>query len=422
MKRILLYALGLVLLLTALVAALNFRDEEKIADTPASVQATPEQMARGEYLARAGNCMTCHTTLGGKPYAGGREIDTPFGKVYAPNITPDPQTGIGGWSAAHFWRALHNGRSRDGRLLYPAFPYPNYTRVTRVDSDALFSYLRSLPAVPQANRPHALRFPYDSQWSLAVWRALFFSPGSYEQESDRSAEWNRGAYLVQGLGHCNACHAGRNLLGATGRSLDLGGGFVSMQKWYAPSLTSPLESGLADVDTQQIVDLLKTGVSAQGSAMGPMAIVVLRSTQYLSDADLRAMATYLRSLPQRKERRPELEPGDPARLERGAKLYESHCAACHGDAGEGAPGAYPRLAGSRAVMMNPPANLVHIVIAGGFPPSTTGNPRPYGMPPFATALSNDDVSAVVSYIRRAWGNQGTMVLPFDVHRYRGEQP
>ena len=281
----------------ALVAALNLRDEPPL-DERDGFQPTPEQVARGAYLARAGNCIACHTMRGGAPYAGGRAIETPFGTVFGSNITPDVKTGIGGWTASHFWRAMHNGRSKDGRLLVPAFPYTNFTLVTREDADALFAYLRTLPAVEQPNRAHTLRFPYDTQAALAVWRALFFAPGVHAADPAQSAEWNRGSYLVRGLGHCNACHGGRNVFGATSGSLEMSGGVSPIDQWYAPSLANPAEASVADWETPHVVDLLKTGVSARGSALGPMAEVVFRSTQHLSDADLRAMALYLKSLPQ----------------------------------------------------------------------------------------------------------------------------
>ena len=169
-------------------------------------------VARGEYLVRAGSCLGCHTEPGGEPYAGGRAIETPFGIVYGPNLTPDVATGLGAWTGDDFWRALHNGKARDGRLLYPAFPYPNYTRLERADADAMLAYLRSLPPVAKANRPHALDFPFDQAAALAVWRALFFRPGHFEPDPARTASWNRGAYLVETLGHCNACHSQRNAL------------------------------------------------------------------------------------------------------------------------------------------------------------------------------------------------------------------
>ena len=421
MTRALVRGLAVVLavgaLLIALIAWLNLRGEDPLApDTAASAPA--EQIARGAYLARAGNCMGCHTERGGAMYAGGRGVPTPFGTVYAPNLTPDKSSGLGEWTAAEFWRALHNGRARDGRLLYPAFPYPNYTRVTRADSDAIFAYLRSLPAVAQPNRAHTLPFPFDQQAALAVWRALYFRPAQHELDTTRSADWNRGAYLVEGLGHCNACHASRNALGATASPLDLAGGLIPVQNWYAPSLASPLEAGVADWSDAHVVALLKTGVSERGAVMGPMSEVVSGSTQHLSEPDLRAMTTYLKALPASAPERPATSANTTAETGPGATLYDKHCAACHGDRGEGAPGVYPALAGSRAVTMALPANLVHMVLEGGFPPATAGNPRPYGMPPFATVLSSDEVAQLLTHIRGSWGNHAPPVSALEVTRYR----
>ncbi len=405
--------------LIGLIAWLNVRGEDPL--TPdAAAHASAEQIARGAYLARAGNCMGCHTERGGAAYAGGRGVPTPFGSVFAPNLTPDRSSGLGDWTAVEFWRALHNGRARDGRLLYPAFPYPNYTRITRVDSDAIFAYLRSLPAIAQANRAHTLEFPFDQQAALAVWRALYFRPAQPETDASRNAEWNRGAYLVEGLGHCNACHASRNALGATASPLDLAGGLIPVQNWYAPSLTSPHEAGVADWSDEHVVALLKTGVSQRGAVMGPMSEVVSGSTQHLSEPDLRAMASYLKGLPP-PATQAAVAPrsaGLIAASGSGAKLYDRHCAACHGDQGEGVPGVYPALAGSRAVTMRTPANLVHMVLEGGFPPATAGNPRPYGMPPFATVLSNDEVAQLLTHVRSSWGNQGTAVSALDVTKFR----
>ncbi len=417
MKRGLLVTVALVLGVGVLLAALNLRDEQPIVQAgPASVPPSPDQIARGEYLARAGNCISCHTARGGEPYAGGRGIDTPFGTVYTSNLTPDDATGLGRWSPDHFWRAMHNGRSADGRLLYPVFPYTSYTLVRREDSDAIYAYLRSLPAVAQPNRPHGLSFPFDTQAALAVWRALYFKPGQPPVDGNRSAEWNRGAYLVQGLGHCAECHGSRNALGGT-TALDLGGGLIPMQNWYAPSLSDPQEAGVASWETQHVVDLLKHGTSPQATVLGPMAEVVRGSTQHLSDTDLRAMAVYLQSLPPTTTPRVSRVQDDTLDT-RGAKLYAEHCAECHGQRGEGAPGAYPALAGNRAVLMASPANLVRVVREGGFAPSTAGNPRPYGMPPFANDLTNEDVAAVLTYVRGAWGNQAPAVSVFEVSQYR----
>ena len=423
MKRLARWVLGaaaLAGLLVAAVAVLNLRDESPVTDDdPAAVRAGAEQLERGAYLARAGNCAACHTARGGAPYAGGQGIATPFGTVYASNLTPDPVHGLGRWNASQFWRAMHNGRSRDGRLLYPAFPYPNYTQVTREDSDAIHAWLRSLPPVAQPNRPHELRFPYNSQPALAIWRALFFSPGVYDAEPARGADWNRGGYLVRGLGHCNACHASRNVLGGTD-SLELGGGLIPMQNWYAPSLASPHEAGVAGWSTDEIVALLKDGVSGRASVMGPMAEVVYRSTQHLSDADLRAMAAFLQQVrPGEVLEKDDTPPRrDPALMTLGGRVYEQHCAQCHGERGEGVRGAYPPLAANRAVTMVVPANLIRVVVSGGYLPSTAGNPRPYGMPPFRQTLNDTEIAAVLTYVRGSWGNHAAGVSQFDVLRYR----
>jgi len=413
---------AIVLLAAIAVVWLNRDDDaQHAADAAAPRPSDSELVARGEYLVRAGSCYGCHTVPGGAPYAGGRAIETPFGIVSAPNLTPDA-TGLAAWSSDDFWRALHNGRSRDGRLLYPAFPYPNYTRLMRADADAMFAYLRSLAPVVQQNRPHALAFPFDQPVALAVWRALFFRPARFEADSARSPQWNRGAYLVETLGHCNACHSRRNVFGATAGPLDLAGGLIPIQNWYAPSLRDDAEAGVGDWPDGEIVALLKSGVSARGSVQGPMAEVVARSTQFLNDDDLGAMATYLRSLPDGADA-PRRATGDndggAVRSEAGAKLYTTHCAACHGDRGEGVAGAYPALAGNRAVAITPPANLVHIVVRGGFAPTTPGNPRPFGMPPFATVLSDEQVAQVLSHLRASWGHNAPQVSTLEVKRYRG---
>ena len=420
-KRIglaLLVVLAVLVAIAGFVTTLNFRGEDPIPDNPPPFSPTAEQVKRGEYLARAGNCLGCHTARGGAAYAGGLAVRTPFGTVISSNLTPDTKTGIGAWTPAHFWRALHNGRSKDGRLLYPAFPYPNYTLVTREDSDAIFAYLTSLPAVDQPNRPHALRFPYNTQAALAVWRALFFKPETFTADASKSREWNRGSYLVHGLGHCVACHSPRNAFGATNDKLELSGGLIPMLGWYAPSLTSPVEAGVAGWDAQHVVALLKDGVAPRGSVMGPMAEVVFRSTQYLADDDLRAMAEYLRSLPQVAAAAPQAQAAADDIRKPGAKLYEEHCASCHGDNGEGAPGAYPALAGNRAVTMAVPANVVRVILSGGYLPATAGNPRPYGMPPFAHVLDDAAVAAVTTFIRGAWSNRASPVTQLQVMRSR----
>ena len=412
--------LALLLVLAAAVFALNRRDEVDVSHDAPKASTDPATIERGAYLAIAGNCTACHTRRGGAAYAGGLGIETPFGTVFSTNITPDDATGIGRWNAAEFYRAMHSGRSRDGHLLYPAFPYANFTQMTREDSDALFAYLKTVSAVKQPNRAHALRFPYSMQASLAVWRAMFFEPGTFKPEAGKSAEWNRGSYLVRGLGHCNACHGSRNIFGATSENLELSGGLIPMQKWYAPALNSPSEAGVADWDTQHVVALLRDGVSPRASVMGPMAEVVSKSTQHLRSDDLQAMAVFLKALPQSDEEAPPKKMKKPmaAVMTDGGKVYEKHCAQCHGKDGEGTPGAYPALAGNRAVALANPANLIRAVTSGGYLPSTAGNPRPYGMPPFGQVLDDAQIAAVLTYVRRSWGHEAPVVSAVDVLQYR----
>jgi mono/diheme cytochrome c family protein len=419
LARTLVALVGLLLALAVgWVAWVNLGDEwwpEAPARGP--LKLTPQHIERGAYLARAGNCATCHTARGGVPYAGGRGIETPFGTVFAGNLTPDDATGLGRWTPDEFWRALHHGRSRDGRLLYPAFPYPQYTEVTRTDSDALYAYLRSLTPVRQPNRPHALRFPYDTQLALAVWRALYFQPRDFEPDPAQPAAHNRGAYLVRGLGHCAACHGGRDLLGGPSGRLEFGGAVLAPGKWYAPSLHASDEAGVGHWTQEQTVRLLRDGSNGVATTLGPMAEVVWGSTQYLSASDLEAMATYLRALPAAPG---QAQAATAAPFDRplGDKLYRKRCAECHGTQGQGVPGAYPALAGNRAVTQASPHNPIQAVLDGGFAPATPGNPRPYGMPPYRLLLNDEEIAAVLSHIRTAWGNEGRPVTALEVQRAR----
>jgi mono/diheme cytochrome c family protein len=420
MRRVLFAVAGLLLAVAGLVWMFNFWGGPDIHDLPPTTPPAAEQVARGAYLARVGNCMLCHTERGGAPFAGGRPIDTPFGTLYGSNLTPDAATGLGGWSVTHFRRALHEGRSRDGRLLYPAFPYPHMTLLTGGDADALFDYLRSLPPVNKQNRQHRLRWPYSTQAALAVWRALYFRPEKFAEDPARTPQWNRGAYLVRGLAHCGACHTARNALGGSGDLADLSGGLIPMQNWYAPSLASPSEAGLAEWPLPEIEQLLATGVAPRGTVAGPMAEVVLHSLQYLEPGDVRAIAVFLKSLPPTPS---DTDPREVPRagsgaLERGGKLYDQQCAQCHGEQGQGVRNAYPPLAGNRAVLLPVTANLVQVVLFGGFPPATRGNPQPFGMPPFATRLSDADVAAVLTYVRASWGNRAAPVSELAVTQQR----
>lgn len=376
---------------------------------------------RGEYLARAGDCVACHTAPNGQQFAGGRAMPTPFGNLYVPNITPDDETGIGLWTAEEFYRMLHTGISRDGTLLYPAMPFASYTKVTRADSDAMYAYLMSLPPVKLKNREHELRFPFNNRDLLIGWRTLYFKQGEYQADPKQSVEWNRGAYLVQGLGHCAMCHTAINALGGSSQSKEFEGGMIPNQNWYAPSLTSNREAGLGEWKIEDIVDLLQTGVSHRGTVYGPMAEVVYNSLQYLTDSDVRAMAVYLKALPQKETEPPPTSQArlvSPEVMELGRRVYSAQCAVCHGDEGRGQTPAYPLLAGNQSITMQSPVNPIRMVLAGGYPPGTKKNPRPHGMPPFSHILNDEEVAAVVTYIRVAWGNNGTPVTQSQVNELR----
>ncbi len=387
------------------------------------------QIERGQYLARIGNCVACHSARGAEPLSGGRRIETPFGAVFSSNLTPDAATGIGTWSPQDFWQALYHGRSKDGRLLAPAFPYHHTSVITRTDSDDLLVWLQSLPAVHRPVQPHTLIWPVGTQAALAIWRSLFFSPAPFKADPAQSAEWNRGAYLVKGLGHCAACHSPRNALGASGAVDDLSGGLMPGVNWYAPDLTSDSETGLASTPLADIVQLLRTGQNHHAQTSGPMAEVVQHGTQHMTEADLQAMAVYLQS----RASKGATTAAAPVRAkvnwvaaEKGLKIYERHCVQCHGERGQGistASGAtaYPALAGNRAVLLSDPTNLVQMVLYGGYGPATALHPRPFGMPPAVLELDDRDIAAVLTHLRTQWGNQASDVTPLQVNRIRAAQ-
>jgi len=392
---------------------------------PVAVNATTQYLNRGEYLARAGDCVACHTTPNGHQFAGGRAMATPFGNLYVPNITPDDETGIGQWTADDFYTMMHTGVSRNGALMYPAMPFASYTKVTRDDCDAIYAYLMSVPPVRQRNRPHELRFPFNKRELLVGWRALYFKEGEYVADKSKSAQWNRGAYLVEGLGHCAMCHTAINALGGSSESKAFEGGMIPNQNWYAPSLTSNREAGLGHWSEKDIGDLLQVGVSNRATVYGPMAEVVYNSLQYLSDEDVAAMAVYLKALPQADAEAPPTSQArlvNPDVMETGRAVYAAQCAMCHGAEGKGQPPQFPPLAGNQSITMSSPVNSIRMVLNGGYPPGTKKNPRPHGMPPFAHILNDELVAAVVTYIRVAWENSGTPIAPAQVSGLRSLLP
>jgi mono/diheme cytochrome c family protein len=351
---------------------------------------------RGEYLARAGDCVACHTAPGGEPLAGGLKMDTPFGPIFTPNLTPDRETGIGAWSDDEFYRALHEGIGRKGEYLYPVFPFPWYKHVARDDVLAIKAYLFSLKPVHAQNKPNGFRFPFNIRDTLVTWRALFFTPGKTETapSGDRIA---RGRYLVEGLGHCGECHNRHNVLGASDWSGKLQGGEI--EGWYAPNLTSDGRQGVGEWSEDEIATFLKTGgAPGKGVALGPMQETINDSLRYLSDDDLHAMAAYLKSVPA-KETFANNGGGYQRTGAPGEDLYLDHCSSCHGLKGQGAPGHVPALAGNGAVMAGGPQDVIRVVL-GGLTPAHGLGP----MPAIGAGLSDQDIARVADYVRNSFGN------------------
>lgn len=367
------------------------------AAAAATAEGTQSIAQRGAYLAAAGDCVSCHTADAGKPFAGGYRINTPFGDLLAPNITPDPDTGIGRWSAEDFYRALHQGVNRHGQDMYPAMPYTFYTRVTRADSDAIFAYLQTVPAVRNAVEVNHLNFPFNQRWTMAGWRELFFTEGTFAPDARKSASWNRGAYLVEGLGHCSACHSPRDVLGGIEQKHQYTG--ADIDGWFAPNLSSNLHVGLGSWTAQEIATYLKTGARpGTTTAFGPMAEVVHNSTSQLTDADLAAMGEYLKSLPPESPLRAARAVPQQSQV-RGASLYMDHCSACHQAKGRGMTGIFPPLAGNGAVIARDPGNVLQAILKGI--PMRNGY---VAMPSFASQLNDQQVADVANYVRTSWGN------------------
>jgi mono/diheme cytochrome c family protein len=376
------------------------------------------EIARGKALATAGDCVACHTAPGGTPFAGGLALQTPFGAIMTPNLTRDNTMGIGSWSADDFARAMHEGRRPGGTYLYPAFPYPFYTRVTRADTDAIFAYLRSLPPVVNRVNRNTLPFPFNIRLSMLGWNALFFKPAGFVPEPGRSDEFNRGAYLVEGLGHCGACHTPLNVLGANKADQYLQGSQID--HWTAPNITNDRLVGLGKWSVDETVQYLKTGQARGSIASGPMKDVVENSTSKMPEADLKAIAVYL------KERGAEGPPpsaallSSDARMKIGEAVFVDTCAACHKRSGEGVAHLFPRLAGNVIATQSDPASLIRIILTGGRAASTDTTPTAPAMPSLGYRLGDDQVAAVVTYVRNSWGNAASPVSAEMVKALRGQ--
>ncbi|WP_213771564.1 cytochrome c [Bradyrhizobium sp. dw_78] len=362
---------------------------------------------RGKALTTAGDCLACHTAPGGKPFAGGLSLATPFGAIVTPNLTPDEATGIGRWSKDDFARAMHQGRRPDGSYLYPAFPYTYYTKVTRQDTDAIYDYLRTLTPVSNAVNRNTLPFPFSIRTSMLGWNALFFKPGRFVPASGHSEEFNRGAYLVEGLGHCGACHTPMNMFGANKSDQFLQGSRID--NWTAPNLTNDQQAGLGKWSVEEIVQYLKTGQTRTSIASGPMKDVVEDSTSKMPDADLKAIAVYLKEQGGSGASAPTPIAGSDPRMQVGEAVFVDVCSACHTRNGNGIEHIFPRLAGNAIVRQDDPATLVRVVLTGVRGAGTDAAPTSPAMPSFGYRLDDSQVAAVLTYIRNSWGNAASAV-------------
>ena len=380
-----------------------------------SNRGTPAQdlLARGKYLSDAADCEDCHTAKGGAPFAGGLPLKTQFGTVLSANITPDP-TGIGGWTSQQFFHVLHDGVDDQGKHLYPAMPYNYYTQMSRADSDAIFAYLNSLrPVAHEINRNH-LMFPMNIRGLMVFWNLLFLHQGEAAPVSGASAQWSRGRYLVDALGHCGACHTPMNLAGAPKRGRYLQGGVI--ENWLAPDLTPNPRTGLGGWSNADLTAFLKTGRNPRSNATAQMGEVVNYSTSRLSDSDLLAIAAYLQSVGPSKAT-PAKAP-DRAVMRAGEAIFVDSCSACHRMSGQGVPGMFPPLPGDANLQQRDPTTTLRLILAGGQSTPTAAARTPLSMPSYGWKLRNDQIAAVATYIRNSWGNAAPAVSTAQVSNLR----
>lgn len=358
---------------------------------------------RGRYLVTLGDCTACHSdpTRADSPFGGGHPVPTPFGTLLAPNITPDPQTGIGNWTAQQFDDAVRRGRMPDGRRLYPAMPFPYFARMSAADVRAMYAYLKTVAPVHHAVVSDQLPFPLSIRASMIVWDWLYFQPGEWRPRAGKSAAWNRGSYIVEGPGHCGACHTPKTFLGGDKRSHYLQG--YSLQGWFAPDLTGDVARGLAGWTADDVVQYLKTGHNRLDAATGPMAEEVKDSSSQMSARDLAAIATYLKGEKSASPRRTPLSANDPVMMA-GAAIYRDTCSACHKIDGSGIPYLFPDLAGSAAVASRDPSTVLEVILHGAASVATREEPTGPQMPSYAWQLDDAQVAAVATYVRNSWGH------------------
>jgi mono/diheme cytochrome c family protein len=367
-----------------------------------------DRIERGRYLAVLGDCAGCHTAPGGAPFAGGLALQTPFGTLVAPNITPDPDTGIGNMTNDDFLATLHEGRGHNGKRLYPAMPYPAYTKMTDDDVLAMRAYFATVEPVNNRVVSNQLPFPLNIRLAMTFWNGLNFTQGRYQPNPQKSAVWNRGAYIVEGAAHCGTCHTPKTLLGGDKNNIALTG--ATLQGWFAPDITNDTRKGIGGWSTDELVQYLKTGTNKWTLASGPMAEAVSHSTSKMNDEDIQAIATYLKDSGERGvSARPEPVAATTNVMRAGAAIYKDSCAACHKDSGQGEANLFPRLAGSALAQSDDPTTLARVVLHGTRAVATAGAPTGPAMPAFDWRLDDAQVAAVLTYIRNMWGNAAEAV-------------
>jgi mono/diheme cytochrome c family protein len=387
------------------------------ASAAGQAQAEPsaDTIARGKALTEAADCASCHTADPAKPFAGGKRIDTPFGGIYSPNLTPDRDTGIGAWSDTDFHRALRYGEDPDGSRYYPAFPYPYFTKLIRDDILAIRAYLATLTPFRNTPPEPELRWPLNYRVVMRLWNFWFFRPGIFEPDQQKSPEWNRGGYLVEGAAHCGACHTPKNLFGADKRGRAFSGGLV--QGWFAPRLDGAERGGLKSWSADDIVEYLQSGRNGKSHADGLMAEVVVNSTSVMSDADVRAIAVYLKGLPAGVPE-PAVTPPPQADMTAGKAIYAHACVSCHEADGSGAPRIYPPLPGNANLQSADAASTLRIILDGAQTVTTPRAPNAGSMPGYARQLSDSEIADVTNYVRNSWGNAAPLVTPAQVAKAR----
>ena len=372
------------------------------------------QVERGRYAVATGNCQGCHTIPGEEPFAGGRGLDTPFGTIYTPNLTFEPETGLGLWSKDDFWRAMHEGVARDGSKLYPAFPYPHFTKMPRDEVDAIYDYLATLPPVRKEKPENELPFPLNWRFALTFWNWMFFEPGEFQPDPEKSEQWNRGAYLVEGPGHCAGCHTDKNLAGADKEDRHLKGG--NLENWAAPDIRGGQHGGLEHWSEDDIVEFLRAGRNAHTAAFSTMKEVIELSTQHLVDDDLRAIAVYLKEL--ESDQPDAVDEPDANVMAAGEAIYFDNCSACHVSDGSGVPRFFAPIAGSGKVNNPDATTVIRVILEGARAVPTETHPSPLTMPAFNWKLTDEQIAAVATYVRSSWGNAAAPVSADDVTSLR----